>query len=223
MSPGGAPSTALVITASVTAALVTAALGEALRRLCAVPPPREDPRPSTEELIALVLAVQAKADRAERAAPAAKRALDLGGDVAGSRETSPRGLRSDSARDSRDSQDSPHSRFRNANAHSPGQVRKLSASSGAPSQQRDESRGMQRSSSVGSQLQEHDQQPARHTEDAVLRQMNLHLMGRGHAKSARDAVSMYSSVPGNLTPNKTKVVRVALTGGPCAGKTSAHS
>ena len=53
--------------------------------------------------------------------------------------------------------------------------------------------------------------------------MNLHLMGRGHAKSARDAVSMYSSVPGNLTPNKTKVVRVALTGGPCAGKPSAHS
>lgn len=158
MSPGGAPSTALVITASVTAALVTAALGEALRRLCAVPPPREDPRPSTEELIALVLAVQAKADRAERAeraAPAAKRALDLGNDVAGSRETSPRGLRSDSARDSRDSQDSPHSRFRNANAHSPGQVRKLSASSGASSLQRDESRGMQRSSSVGSQLHEH--------------------------------------------------------------------
>ena len=57
----------------------------------------------------------------------------------------------------------------------------------------------------------------------VLRQMNLHLMGRGHAKSARDAVSMYSSLPGNLTPNKTKVVRVALTGGPCAGKPSAHS
>ena len=57
----------------------------------------------------------------------------------------------------------------------------------------------------------------------MLRQMNLHLMGRGHAKSARDAVSMYSSVPGNLTPNKTKVVRVALTGGPCAGKPSAHS
>ena len=55
----------------------------------------------------------------------------------------------------------------------------------------------------------------------MLRQMNLHLMGRGHAKSARDAVSMYSSVPGNLTPNKTKVVRVALTGGPCAGKSSA--
>ena len=57
----------------------------------------------------------------------------------------------------------------------------------------------------------------------MLRQMNLHLMGRGHAKSARDAVSMYSSLPGNLTPNKTKVVRVALTGGPCAGKPSAHS
>lgn len=151
MSPGGAPSTALVITASVTAALVTAALGEALRRLCAVPPPREDPRPSTEELIALVLAVQAKADRAERAAPAAKRMLELGGDVAGSRETSPRGLRS--ARDS--ARDSPHSSFRNANAHSPGQVRKLSASSGASSLQRDESRGMQRSSSVGSQLHEH--------------------------------------------------------------------
>jgi hypothetical protein len=28
---------------------------------------------------------------------------------------------------------------------------------------------------------------------------------------------MYSGVPGSLTPNKTKVVRVALTGGPCAG------
>ena len=55
----------------------------------------------------------------------------------------------------------------------------------------------------------------------MLRQMNLHLMGRGHAKSARDAVAMYSGVPGNLTPNKTKVVRVALTGGPCAGKSSA--
>ena len=84
---------------------------------------------------------------------------------------------------------------------------------------------MQRSASVGSDMDEHEQhaeqQPARHTEDAVLRQMNLHLMGRGHAKSARDAVAMYSSVPGNLTPNKTKVVRVALTGGPCAGKSSA--
>ena len=156
MSPGGAPSTALVITASVTAALVTAALGEALRRLFAVPPPREDPRPSTEELVALVLAVQAKADRAERAAPAAKRMLELGGDVAGSRETSPRGLRS--ARDS--ARDSPHSSFRNANAHSPGQVRNAngareSSPRGASSLQRDESRGMQRSSSVGSQLQEH--------------------------------------------------------------------
>ena len=84
---------------------------------------------------------------------------------------------------------------------------------------------MQRSASVGSDMDEHEQHaeqhPARHTEDAVLRQMNLHLMGRGHAKSARDAVAMYSSVPGNLTPNKTKVVRVALTGGPCAGKSSA--
>lgn len=84
---------------------------------------------------------------------------------------------------------------------------------------------MQRSASVGSDMHAHEghaeQQPARHTEDAVLRQMNLHLMGRGHAKSARDAVAMYSRVPGNLTPNKTKVVRVALTGGPCAGKSSA--
>ena len=56
---------------------------------------------------------------------------------------------------------------------------------------RDGSRGMQRSASVGSDMDEHEQHaeqhPARHTEDAVLRQMNLHLMGRGHAKSARDA------------------------------------
>ena len=195
MSSGGAPSTALVITASVTAALVTAALGEALRRLWAAPPPRE--APSAEELVALVLAAQeAAAGRADRpAAPAARRALDLGA-AAGSRGAY-----------------SPHGSYRNESSPHRG------------GSSRDDSRGMRRSASVGSDMDEHEQhaeqQPARHTEDAVLRQMNLHLMGRGHAKSARDAVAMYSSVPGNLTPNKTKVVRVALTGGPCAGKSSA--
>ena len=196
MSSGGAPSTALVITASVTAALVTAALGEALRRLWAAPPPRE--APSTEELVALVLAAQeAAAGRADRpAAPAARRALDLGAAAAGSRGAY-----------------SPHGNHRNESSPQRG------------GSSRDDSRGMRRSASVGSDMDEHEQhaeqQLARHTEDAVLRQMNLHLMGRGHAKSARDAVAMYSSVPGNLTPNKTKVVRVALTGGPCAGKSSA--
>ena len=118
MSAGGAPSTALVITASVTAALVTAALGEALRRFWAAPPPRE--APSAEELVALVLAAQeAAAGRADRAAaPAARRALDLGAD-AGSRGAY-----------------SPHGSFR-------------MESSPRGGISRDESRGMQRSASVG--------------------------------------------------------------------------
>lgn len=55
-----------------------------------------------------------------------------------------------------------------------------------------------------------------HTEDATLRQPNPYLMNRGHAVHPRDATAMSKAYPA-----KTKVVRIALTGGPCAGKSSA--
>ena len=51
----------------------------------------------------------------------------------------------------------------------------------------------------------------KHTEDAALRQMNVALMERGRTNRARAVGQMF-------TPEKTKVVRIALTGGPCAGK-----
>ena len=178
VAAGGAPSPALVIAASVTAALVTAALSEALRRLYAAPPHAP---PSTEELVALVLAVQAKAG-----AQPAGRALVLDGDRAledaGSRESSPRGLRNSppglrsSPHASRGAHlsGSPATSFRSA-----GSPRGLQHSSSVgPAAARDGStcsRGMQRSSSVGSQMEMHEneQQWARHThtEDAVLRQV----------------------------------------------------
>ena len=172
MSPPGAPSTALVITASVTAALVTAALGEVLRRLSA-PQPRA--QPTTEELVALVLAVQAKADRAaqpaDRAAQPSEKAPELGGSGdlqdTGSRESSPRVVRG-SLQGTQ--QRSASVSLEHANA---GSVRSSS-------------RGLQRSSSAGSrmEMQEIDPVVTKHTEDAVLRQMNLHLMGRGHVHVA---------------------------------------
>jgi len=54
----------------------------------------------------------------------------------------------------------------------------------------------------------------RHTEDAALRALNVNLMDRGRTLNPR-AVGQMSG------PRKTRVVRIALTGGPCAGKSSA--
>jgi hypothetical protein len=54
---------------------------------------------------------------------------------------------------------------------------------------------------------------ANHTEDATLRLPNPYLMQRGRAVDPRTAHK--------LSPSSTAVVRIALTGGPCAGKSSA--
>jgi len=53
-----------------------------------------------------------------------------------------------------------------------------------------------------------------HSADAPLRALNVELMERGHAKDARKVGTMFA-------PEMTKVIRIALTGGPCAGKSSA--
>ena len=50
----------------------------------------------------------------------------------------------------------------------------------------------------------------RHADDSVLRALNLHLMQRGHAATARAAVAMYA-------PEKTKVVRIAAQGKEATG------
>mmetsp|Transcript_35856 Transcript_35856/g.94222 ORF Transcript_35856/g.94222 Transcript_35856/m.94222 type:complete len:387 (-) Transcript_35856:172-1332(-) len=54
----------------------------------------------------------------------------------------------------------------------------------------------------------------RHTEDSAFRALNVNLMERGRTANVRAVGQMYA-------PQKTKVVRIALTGGPCAGKSSA--
>jgi len=54
----------------------------------------------------------------------------------------------------------------------------------------------------------------KHSDDSALRVLNLNLMERGRALQPRAVGDMYQ-------PTKTKVVRIALTGGPCAGKSSA--
>lgn len=54
----------------------------------------------------------------------------------------------------------------------------------------------------------------KHTDDQAFRTANLRLMERGRANSVRAVGAMYA-------PSKTRVVRIALTGGPCAGKSSA--
>jgi len=54
----------------------------------------------------------------------------------------------------------------------------------------------------------------RHTEDVALRALNADLMDRGRSQNTRAVGQMFS-------PQKTRVVRIALTGGPCAGKSSA--
>ena len=54
----------------------------------------------------------------------------------------------------------------------------------------------------------------RHTEDATLRLPNAYLMQRGRAARPRQIGQRFG-------PARTEVVRIALTGGPCAGKSSA--
>ena len=54
----------------------------------------------------------------------------------------------------------------------------------------------------------------RHTEDATLRLPNAYLMQRGRAAKPRQIGQRFG-------PSRTNVVRIALTGGPCAGKSSA--
>ena len=67
-------------------------------------------------------------------------------------------------------------------------------------------------------LQESSQDEKRsvgkHTEDATLRATNAYLMQRGRAARSRQVGKRYG-------PAHTEVVRIALTGGPCAGKSSA--
>ena len=53
----------------------------------------------------------------------------------------------------------------------------------------------------------------KHTEDTAFRAIDVSLMERGRAAKARPVVDMWG-------PTRTKVVRICLTGGPCAGKTS---
>lgn len=50
--------------------------------------------------------------------------------------------------------------------------------------------------------------------DTALRALNVDLMERGRSTNARAVGEM-------ISPEKTRVVRIALTGGPCAGKSSA--
>ena len=69
----------------------------------------------------------------------------------------------------------------------------------------------------------------RHTEDAILRALNVKLMERGRALKVREVVLDENGDPWRSAeenhlakaPAKTKVIRIALTGGPCAGKSSA--
>ena len=59
-----------------------------------------------------------------------------------------------------------------------------------------------------------EESPRLHTADAALRALNPSLMERGRSNNPRRAGLMYG-------PRETKVIRIALTGGPCAGKSSA--
>lgn len=86
-----------------------------------------------------------------------------------------------------------------------------SASAGLP---------LRRSTSLKSsrlrQEEEKSNRVGHHTADATMRAANPYLMQRGHATKVRSVGNRYGK-----NPQRTKVVRIALTGGPCAGKSSA--
>ena len=74
---------------------------------------------------------------------------------------------------------------------------------------------LQRGDSSGDSFRDDVQMSiGRHTEDATLRLPNAYLMQRGRAAHPRQIGNKYG-------PALTEVVRIALTGGPCAGKSSA--
>ena len=86
----------------------------------------------------------------------------------------------------------------------------------APTSQPASARGLMRQNSHSGDLIAYDESlyVAKHTEDSALRVLNVDLMERGHAPHARAVGQMYGA-------HKTKVIRICLTGGPCAGKSSA--
>ena len=100
-------------------------------------------------------------------------------------------------------------------ASSPRQLRKAGSASGRLmrfSADEPDMATMERADSISDDGRQAGVQ--KHSEDAALRQMNVALMERGRANRSRAVGRMWG-------PEKTKVVRIALTGGPCAGKSSA--